>query len=104
MVCKFYTLPPDRLFLNFGCKYVSMQAINLPNKEIRFLSQESPSRNVMKSSLSKQKCEISNLFQQNKRESALGPINELIIFNVRRLALKQLSRSPKLLNSLITCQ
>ena len=59
-----------------------MQGINLPNKKLHFLPtalEKSPTRNVMKSSLSKQRYEISNLFQLNKRESALRPINALII-------------------------
>ena len=42
MVCQFYTLPPDRLFLNFAYKYVLIQAINLPNK--KYVSSLLPSR------------------------------------------------------------
>ena len=30
-------LPPDRLFLIFTCKQVLIQAINLPNKKLRFV-------------------------------------------------------------------
>ena len=63
---SFYTLHPDRLFLNFACKWVLIQAISLPNKKIRSLPtalKKCPTRNVMKSSLSKQRCEISSPFQ-----------------------------------------
>ena len=49
--------------------------VGIPHSPTR----ENPARNVMKSSLSKQSSKISNLFQQNKRESALRPINTLII-------------------------
>ena len=61
-------LQTDILLLNFAGRYF-IKAIDLPNEKIRFLPtalKKSPARNVMKSFLSKQRCEISNLFHSAK--------------------------------------